>query len=412
MAVGGKSMLSTANYEARKFGVVSAMPGYIALKLCPQLQIVEPNFAKYKKAASVFHEVFRRYDESFSYFTLDEATLDVTSKIAELGLTAQELVAKMRMEVFQESGLTCSAGIAPNKMLAKVASNIQKPNGQYFVEGNRAKVIDFIRGTKLSRINGIGKVTAMVLEGVLGASTVGQLWEQRVWGKLLFSEIQSDFLLRCCLGVGSANNSDHESERQSLSVERTFPTITDLDKMFQVLSDLCLELFKQLELEGLAGKNVGIKMKASDFSTTTRAVTLKRFIWTEADIFNQAKQLLAKFHPPDLRLLGVRLASLDHIEAVTPEESIENFVSKTDKAKGLAKCPVCLVAIPGAPEQDDSESVQKTISDHVDLCLAKGYDVDSSQPDSKPKPFPQSDGPIKRKPRQESSLDRFLKKAK
>lgn len=121
MAVGGKSMLSTANYAARKFGVVSAMPGYMALKLCPHLLIIRPHYEKYKAAAEKFHKVFQRYDESFSHYSLDEATLDITHLVSAES-SPEDIVQRLRAEVFEASGLTCSAGIAPNKMLAKVSA--------------------------------------------------------------------------------------------------------------------------------------------------------------------------------------------------------------------------------------------------------------------------------------------------
>lgn len=291
----------------------------------------------------------------------------------------EDLVSSLRTEVFEASQLTCSAGIAPNKMLAKVASNMNKPNGQFYLPNDRKAVDEFIKGTRLAKINGIGKVTAKILEGTLGATTAGQLWEQRHWVRLLFTEIQADFLLRCAMGLGSNGHGEHEYERQSMSVERTFPSFSTLDRMFSVLKELCEELAKQLEMEGLAGKNVGIKMKASDFTTTTRAITLKKHVLSAEEMFSHAKQLLIKHHPPDLRLLGVRMSMLESVDEVIPEESIETFIVKMESESSAIKCPICLKPI--ASSEVDSE---RLVNEHVDLCLAKGLaDEEEDQPKKK-----------------------------
>lgn len=292
-------------------------------------------------------------------------------------------MAKLRQEVFEASQLTCSAGIAPNKMLAKIASNMNKPNGQYHIPNDLEKVMEFVKSTRLAKINGIGKVTAKILQGVLGATTAGELWEQRHWVRLLFTEIQAEFLLCCSMGLGSTGHGEHESERQSMSVERTFSAISSLDQMIPVLRDICEELAKQMEMEGLAGRNVGIKMKASDFTTSTRAVTLKRHVLSAEDMFTHAKQLLAKHHPQDLRLLGVRMSMLEVVEEVSPEESMETFLVKVETEASAIKCPICLQPIAGTSEVAEDEA-QQMVNEHVDLCLAKGIADQPSQP-SEPK---------------------------
>lgn len=409
MAVGGSSMLCTANYEARKYGVVSAMPGYIAMKLCPKLLIVPLNFEKYKAAADKFHQVFRRYDPNFSHFSLDEATLDITEKLRETSMSPNDLISQMRREVFDISGLTCSAGISCNKLLAKIASNINKPNGQFYLPNAKDDVIRFIRGIKLGKINGIGKVTAKILQGVLGATIVNELWEQRNWIRLLFSEIQSEFLLCCSLGIGSSSNFDGDSERQSISTERTFSTIKDISEMIKVLQGLCEELAKQIELEGLAGKNITIKMKDSNFAVTSRAKTLPKYIWTEQDLFTHARELLFKNHPPDLRLLGVKLGTLESIEAIIPEESIDTFLKRYEDTEALAKCPICLKPIPGATEIEASEQCQRVINEHIDTCLARNMVDDESNVANV-----KSERKVQKRPAQGEypTLDSFFKKSK
>jgi nucleotidyltransferase/DNA polymerase involved in DNA repair len=284
-------------------------------------------------------------------------------------------------------------------MLAKIASNMNKPNGQFYIPNDRKAVDEFIKGTRLAKINGIGKVTAKILEGTLGATTAGQLWEQRHWARLLFTEIQADFLLRCSMGLGSSGHGEHEYERQSISVERTFPSLSSLDRMVAVLKDLCEELTKQMEMEGLAGKNVGIKMKASDFTTTTRAITLKRHVLSAEEMFSHAKQLLVKHHPPDLRLLGVRMSMLELMDEVMPEETIDTFIVKMESESSSIKCPICLKPI--AVNESESE---RLVNEHVDLCLAKSLANEDEEP--KRKQFKVDTEPKPRAP----TLDAFFKR--
>jgi DNA polymerase kappa len=176
MAVGGESMLSTSNYEARKYGVVAAMPGYIARKLCPHLLIVPPNFEKYRQAASKFHPVFAKYDLNFTHLSLDEASLDLSKWLQENpDTTPEDLVQRIRKEVFENSGLTCSAGIAPNKLLAKICSNVKKPNGQFYLPPDKNAVIKFVEETPLRKLSGIGKVMAKQLQLLFNAETCKDL---------------------------------------------------------------------------------------------------------------------------------------------------------------------------------------------------------------------------------------------
>ena len=137
LAVGSESMISTANYEARKYGVRSAMPGFIARKLCPQLVIVPCNFSKYREVAAVFQEIVESYDPDFESMGLDEANLDVTEYCMNHQITTDEqkenLALEIRTKIKEATQLTCSAGIACNRMLAKICTDMNKPDGQTFL---------------------------------------------------------------------------------------------------------------------------------------------------------------------------------------------------------------------------------------------------------------------------------------
>ncbi|MES1903195.1 MAG: hypothetical protein MHPSP_002718, partial [Paramarteilia canceri] len=167
---------STSNYVARKYGVRSAMPGFIALKICPDLIIVEPNFSKYKKAAQEIREILSKYHENFESTSLDEAYLDITDKVSSV-LEAENLVSKLRNEIKQKTKLTVSAGIAPNKFLAKLASDFKKPNNQFTVPfDSYDNLLLFLSNIECKKIKGIGQVTARILER-LGIKTCCQIVE-------------------------------------------------------------------------------------------------------------------------------------------------------------------------------------------------------------------------------------------
>lgn len=173
MAVGSHAMLSTANYEARKYGVSAAMPGYIAMKLCPQLKIVPLRFEKYQECSAQVAKILAQYDANLTMFSLDEAFLHLKRQPDRF---FAEIVEEMRLKVKTETGLTCSAGIASNLLLAKMASNIKKPDGQFEIARDSVEDMHaFLHAQPVKKISGIGKVTAAILEGVFGINIIGDL---------------------------------------------------------------------------------------------------------------------------------------------------------------------------------------------------------------------------------------------
>lgn len=177
MAV-GKGVLTTCNYEARKFGCRSGMASHIALKLCPQLVLLPLNFEKYNAKAKEVREVLARYDERFEAASCDEAYLNITSYLEKHNLDPEEAVAKMRREVFEHSKLTVSAGIAPNARIAKICSNKNKPNGQFRVGNDLPTVMSFMKSLPVRKVNGVGRVFERELEAV-GIKTCGEIYPLR-----------------------------------------------------------------------------------------------------------------------------------------------------------------------------------------------------------------------------------------
>lgn len=152
LAVGSMSMIATASYEARKFGVRAAMPGFIGCKLCPDLVFVPPNFERYTHYSELTRKVFQRYDPNFIATSLDEAYLNITNVCIERGITGEEVATELRSAIHQETGLTCSAGVAPNRMIAKVCSDINKPNGQFILPNDREAVLTFVSTLPIRKI--------------------------------------------------------------------------------------------------------------------------------------------------------------------------------------------------------------------------------------------------------------------
>lgn len=178
MAVGTMSMICTANYEARRFGVRAAMPGFIARKLCPELIFVPTDFTKYTYYSDLTRKAFRKYDPNFMAASLDEAYLDITEVCRERGISGIEIAEELRTSVYEEAGLTCSAGVAPNRLLAKVCSDINKPNGQFVLPNDRMAVMTFISSLPIRKIGGIGKVTEHILRDVFGINTCEEMLQK------------------------------------------------------------------------------------------------------------------------------------------------------------------------------------------------------------------------------------------
>ncbi|OEL23261.1 DNA polymerase kappa [Dichanthelium oligosanthes] len=303
LAVGSMSMIATASYEARKFGVRAAMPGFIGCKLCPGLVFVRPNFERYTHYSELTRKVFQRYDPNFIATSLDEAYLNITNVCIERGITGEEVATELRAAIHQETGLTCSAGVAPNRMIAKVCSDINKPNGQFILPNDREAVLTFVSTLPIRKIGGIGKVTEQMLCQVLGISTCQEMLQKAAFLCALFSECSADFFLSVGLGLGGTETPE-QRQRKSISCERTFAATNDSSLLFEKLANLTENLTDDLQKEGLKGKTLTLKLKTADFEVRTRAVTARGYINSKEDILIYATKLLKAEMPLSLRLMG------------------------------------------------------------------------------------------------------------
>lgn len=270
IAVGGsperRGVVATCNYEAREFGIHSAMASATARRLCPDLIIIRPDMEKYRQASQQIHSVFQRYTDLIEPLSLDEAFLDV-SDCKEFGGSATRIAMAIRREVHERVGITISAGIAPNKFLAKIASDWNKPNGQFVVLPEQ--VSQFVAELPVKKLHGVGKVTAKKMQR-LRLFTCGDLRE------LSEDQLQAHFgsfgerLHQLSRGIDLRPVST-DRIRKSVSVENTFDTdLPDLDSCRSALVELLPKLAKRLaKVEDYAIKKQFVKLKFNDFVSTT-----------------------------------------------------------------------------------------------------------------------------------------------
>lgn len=319
IAVGGspdrRGVIATCSYEARRYGIHSAMASATAMRLCPDLQILPPRFEVYRAVSGQMRDIFADYTHLIEPLSLDEAFLDVTD--AEQCRGSATLIAReIRQRVQQELGITVSAGAAPNKFLAKVASDWNKPNGLFVLTPEQ--VPDFVRGLAVSKINGVGKVTAAKLKQ-LDVETCGHL--QSLSEETLASHFGKQGLRLYQMARGVDNRPVQSSRvRKSLSVEQTFDEdLANLAAVTRALPKLLDELRNRFcrklnDERGLVTKRF-VKVKFSDFTQTTLEQTLSG-VSREWDALGDYQRLMNAAwqrgaRPVRLLGVGVRLQETD-----------------------------------------------------------------------------------------------------
>ncbi|KJD36622.1 DNA polymerase IV [Tamlana sedimentorum] len=311
IAVGGsgkRGVISAASYEARKFGVKSAMSGTLAVKLCPELIFVKPNYERYSEISNTIRSIFFDYTNLVEPLSLDEAYLDVTQN--KKGNPSASLIAQeIRARIFNEVGLTASAGISINKFIAKVASDYNKPNGQKTV--NPEEVIEFLEVLDIRKFYGIGKVTAekMYQRGIFTGFDLKQKsleFLETHFGK------SGAYYFNVVRGI---NNSEVKPNRtrKSLAAERTFSeNLSSEVFMLEKLEHIASEVARRLAKTKVSGKTITLKIKYSDFTLQTRSKTLPYFINDKSIILETGKELLYQEKLNNsVRLLGISLSNLN-----------------------------------------------------------------------------------------------------
>jgi len=311
VAVGGggtRGVVSAASYEARKFGVRSALSGYQAKKFCPELIFVRPRFDRYTEISKKIRKIFFEFTDLVEPLSLDEAYLDVTQN--KKGNPSATLIAQeIRKRIFEETGLTASAGISINKFVAKIASDYNKPNGQKTV--NPDEVLAFLEALPIRKFYGVGKVTTekMYQLGIftgLDLKSKSEEFLEKHFGK------SGRFYYHVVRGI---HNGEVKSERiaKSVAAEHTFnENLSSEIFMQEKLEIIAGELERRIKKHNIAGKTVTLKIKYSDFTLQTRSKTLPYFISDKSLLFDTAKELLYQERMKNsVRLLGISLNNLN-----------------------------------------------------------------------------------------------------
>jgi DNA polymerase-4 len=301
---GPRAVVTTCTYEARAFGVGSAMPTSKALRLCPQAVLIPPDFAAYKEASKQVWAIVRRHIETVEQCGMDEGYLDVTDHIAP-----KASLRRMVSEIRAATGLSASVGIGPNKLVAKVASDAEKPQG--FVALSREMACERFAGASPRLIPGIGPKTVLKLEE-LGITTLAALQgcEEDFLAERFGPNHGRDLLRRAHFHGSTSMTTSHKTVSESC--ERTFDVdIADTEELEDRLLGLAALLCERLAKTDRRGRTIGIKVRLADWTTVTRARTLTVATNDEPVVAHTALELLREYAPAQpVRLLGVRVASL------------------------------------------------------------------------------------------------------
>jgi DNA polymerase-4 len=336
IAVGGarlRGVVAAASYEARKFGVKSAMPSVTAQRLCPELVFVKARFDVYRSVSAQIREIFSRHTDVIEPLSLDEAYLDVTQDKLGIG-SAVKIAHLIRKAIYEELNLTASAGVSYNKFIAKIASDQNKPNGQCVVLPDEGE--DFVGKLPVRRFYGVGPKTAEKMAG-LNLQTGADI---RACSLAFLAEnfgSSAEYLYKASRGV------DHRPVRpnrirKSVGAERTYPEdLSQLDILREAVVSIAEEVWIRSQKNGCQGKTATLKIKFNDFQQITRAMSLDHLFASEIELREVLLGLLQKEWPLSrpVRLVGAQLSGLVHTnkrvsqsEGTTVEESSANYPSQ------------------------------------------------------------------------------------
>jgi DNA polymerase-4 len=312
VVVGGdpvsRGVVAAASYEARKYGIQSAMPAAQARRNCPETVFLRPDFSRYREESQLIFDIYRDYTPTIQPLSLDEAFLDVSEHLGNFG-SATELAQDIRRRVREERRLTVSVGVAANKLVAKIASDFHKPDGLTVVRPHQVEA--FLAPLPVRRLYGIGPAAERSLHE-MGITTIGELRELSIdrliarfgkWGRVLFDRVR---------GIDDRPVHTHRG-RKSLSTERTFAeNIKDIDEIDRILGTMAEEVAAGLQKRQLATSTVTVKVRYPDFTTPTRSHTLPVPTSDASTIAASARELVRRTEAAkkSVRLLGVGASNL------------------------------------------------------------------------------------------------------
>ena len=341
MAVGGMSMISTSNYIARKYGVRSAMPGFIAMKLCPQLKLVEPHFYKYKEESIKIMTILEKYDIYIESMGLDEAYVDLTDYCKNNKLYSKEEIIEIAQEIkkkiFDETKLTCSCGIACNKTLAKICSDYNKPDGLFYLDYDANAIEEFMSKLCIRKIPFIGSKTESKLN-LLNIYTCKDLMERYV-DLFYLNEDSFDFYMKNCYGIGRYEHSEYQEEK-SISRSESFYMTGDKNILFKVLDKLNERIFRDMDkskilyCKALTIEVIGLtERKISKCFTNKYGLPNKNSIKTKShELFTELLEREGK-----VRMIRTKISGLVRENENGNKSQIFNFLNnlKNDYKEGV-----------------------------------------------------------------------------
>ena len=333
---GGRGVVSSCSYEARRFGIHSAQPISQAYRCCPKGIFLPVNMAKYQRVSQKILEVLYRFTSEIEPVSIDEAFLDISGSLQLFG-APRKIGSEIKSTIKKETGLTASVGIAPNKMAAKIASSLKKPDGLVVV--TEKGLLDFLHPLPAEKLWGVGEKVHQALQG-MGVKTIGDLAQKRpedlskIFGK------NGYHLWELARGIDSGEV-ETVSEIKSLGKEVTFERdTTHKEKIEKALLRLSEKVSRSLRKEGLKGKTITLKIRLADFSTFTRAKTIKEPTNFTDVIYQECRKLFENFklRGKKVRLVGVKVSnfafSLKQLSLfATPEARKEKLYQAIDKIK-------------------------------------------------------------------------------
>ena len=328
VAVGGsarRGVVAAASYEARQFGVRSAMPSVTAARRCPALVFVPPRFSVYREVSGQIREIFSRYSDLIEPLSLDEAYLDVTSDKQQIG-SAVRIAQLIRAAIRTETGLTASAGVSYNKFLAKIASDQNKPDGICVIRPDEGA--GFVASLPVRRFYGVGPKTAERM-GRLGIHVGADLRSRDMDFMREHFGKSASYLYQAARGMDQRPVRSDRT-RKSVGCERTYSEdLASDDALYEALEQIIDTAWQRIENNGVLGRTLTLKVKYADFQQITRGKSCDDFLASRREIADIARSLLAQLLPVSqgVRLLGLTLSGLarrDLLEAAGPGLAVGN----------------------------------------------------------------------------------------
>ena len=331
MAVGSMSMISTSNYIARKYGVRSAMPGFIAVKLCPELKLVEPHFYRYKEESMKIMELLEEYDICIESMGLDEAYIDLTDYCKNNKIFTKEgiieVVNEIKKKIFDKTQLTCSCGIACNKTLAKICSDYNKPNGLFYLDYEPNAIEEFVSKLSIRKIPFIGSKTESKLN-LLNIFTCKDLIDRYV-DLFYLNEESFDFYMKNCYGIGRYEHSEYQEEK-SISRSESFYMTGDKNILFKVLDKLNERVFRDMDKTHiLYCKTLTVEIIGLTERKTSKCFTNKNGLPNKISIKNKSHELFQELLEREgkVRMIRIKISGLIRENEKKSKYSIFNLLN-------------------------------------------------------------------------------------